>query len=86
MTDVISYFNREQMGGAPKCPIDPYYIVPDKCKCVDFQVCNIRRKMLNCPVSILVLSKPFQCGDRLKTFRLQNLTSVDNCTERLKYL
>lgn len=24
--------------GRPKCPVDPFFIVPDKCKCVDFQV------------------------------------------------
>ena len=24
--------------GRPKCPVDPYFIMPDKCKCVDFQV------------------------------------------------
>ncbi|OWF42189.1 DNA replication licensing factor mcm5-like [Mizuhopecten yessoensis] len=28
--------NTEQ-AGRPKCPIDPFFIVPDKCKCVDFQ-------------------------------------------------
>ena len=27
----------DQSGGV-KCPLDPYFIVPDKCKCVDFQV------------------------------------------------
>ena len=30
---------REQ-AGRPKCPVDPFFIVPDKCKCVDFQVCG----------------------------------------------
>ena len=24
--------------GRAKCPMDPFFIVPDKCKCVDFQV------------------------------------------------
>ncbi|CAH0551980.1 unnamed protein product [Brassicogethes aeneus] len=28
--------NTEQ-AGRPKCPLDPYFIVPDKCTCVDFQ-------------------------------------------------
>ncbi|XP_065184528.1 DNA replication licensing factor mcm5-like [Sycon ciliatum] len=27
-----------QQLGKPKCPVDPFFIVPDKCKCVDFQV------------------------------------------------
>ena len=29
-----------QQAGRPACPIDPYFIVPDKCKCVDFQARN----------------------------------------------
>ena len=24
--------------GRPKCAMDPFFVVPDKCKCVDFQV------------------------------------------------
>lgn len=32
----------EQVGGQQKCPIDPYYIVPDKCKCVDFQTLKMQ--------------------------------------------
>jgi len=28
--------------GRPKCPVDPFYIVPDKCKCVDFQVLKLQ--------------------------------------------
>ena len=33
--------NTEQ-AGRPKCPIDPFFIVPDKCKCVDFQVLKLQ--------------------------------------------
>lgn len=28
--------------GRPKCPIDPFYIVPDKCRCVDFQILKLQ--------------------------------------------
>lgn len=28
--------------GRPKCPIDPFFIVPDKCKCVDYQVLKLQ--------------------------------------------
>lgn len=28
--------------GRPKCPVDPFFIVPDKCKCVDFQVLKLQ--------------------------------------------
>ena len=32
---------RDQVGRA-QCPIDPYFIVPDKCKCVDFQMLKMQ--------------------------------------------
>lgn len=28
---------RDVVGGV-KCPMDPFFIVPDKCSCVDYQV------------------------------------------------
>lgn len=31
----------EQAGGA-KCPLDPYFIMPDKCECVDFQMLKLQ--------------------------------------------
>ncbi|XP_026314882.1 DNA replication licensing factor Mcm5 [Hyposmocoma kahamanoa] len=33
--------NTEQ-AGRPKCPLDPYFIVPDKCKCIDYQVLKLQ--------------------------------------------
>ncbi|XP_066992931.2 DNA replication licensing factor Mcm5 [Anabrus simplex] len=33
--------NTEQ-AGRPKCPLDPFFIVPDKCTCVDFQVLKLQ--------------------------------------------
>nr|XP_033785334.1 DNA replication licensing factor MCM5 isoform X2 [Geotrypetes seraphini] len=33
--------NTDQMG-RPKCPLDPYFIIPDKCKCVDFQTLKLQ--------------------------------------------
>ncbi|XP_018575968.1 DNA replication licensing factor Mcm5 [Anoplophora glabripennis] len=33
--------NTEQ-AGRPKCPLDPYFIMPDKCHCVDFQVLKLQ--------------------------------------------
>ena len=32
---------REQVG-RPPCPLDPFFIIPDKCKCVDFQVLKLQ--------------------------------------------
>lgn len=37
-----------QQAGRPKCPVDPFFIVPDKCKCVDFQVSCIQIYILVC--------------------------------------
>ena len=28
--------------GRPKCPLDPFFILPDKCKCVDFQILKLQ--------------------------------------------
>uniref|UniRef100_A0A5F9CBN1 DNA replication licensing factor MCM5 n=1 Tax=Oryctolagus cuniculus TaxID=9986 RepID=A0A5F9CBN1_RABIT len=28
--------------GRPSCPLDPYFIMPDKCKCVDFQTLKLQ--------------------------------------------
>ncbi|CAG5130699.1 unnamed protein product [Candidula unifasciata] len=33
--------NTEQ-AGRPKCPVDPFFIVPDKCRCVDFQTLKLQ--------------------------------------------
>jgi len=33
--------NSEQ-AGRPSCPLDPYFILPDKCKCVDFQILKLQ--------------------------------------------
>ena len=38
----MSFCNCRDTGGQPKCPIDPFFIVPDKCKCVDFQVLRLQ--------------------------------------------
>jgi DNA replication licensing factor MCM5 len=31
-----------ETAGQPKCPVDSFFIVPDKCKCVDFQVLKLQ--------------------------------------------
>lgn len=28
--------------GQKKCPLDPYFIMPDKCTCVDFQILKLQ--------------------------------------------
>ena len=34
--------NSNQTDRAVKCPIDPYFIIPDKCECVDFQLLKLQ--------------------------------------------
>lgn len=34
--------NSDQTGRTMKCPMDPYFIIPDKCQCVDFQVLKLQ--------------------------------------------
>jgi len=31
-----------EQAGKPPCPVDPFFILPDKCKCVDFQVLKLQ--------------------------------------------
>ncbi|KAB7506340.1 DNA replication licensing factor Mcm5 [Armadillidium nasatum] len=40
--------NTEQ-AGRPKCPLDPFFIVPDKCKCIDYQVLKLQEIPENLP-------------------------------------
>ena len=47
-----SYF-RQVTGAQPKCPIDPFFIVPDKCKCVDFQTLKLQEAPESVPTSEL---------------------------------
>ncbi|XP_053200983.1 DNA replication licensing factor mcm5-B-like [Panonychus citri] len=34
--------NGDQTGRTLKCPLDPYFIIPDKCKCIDFQTLKLQ--------------------------------------------
>ncbi|CAG2180086.1 unnamed protein product, partial [Oppiella nova] len=34
--------NSDQTGRAVKCPIDPYFIIPDRCECVDYQLLKLQ--------------------------------------------
>lgn len=41
--------NSDQTTGQPRCPIDPYFIVPDKCQCVDFQILKLQESPEDVP-------------------------------------
>ncbi|XP_068244226.1 DNA replication licensing factor Mcm5 [Palaemon carinicauda] len=38
-----------ETAGRPKCPLDPFFIVPDKCACVDYQVLKLQEVPENLP-------------------------------------
>ncbi|XP_041098126.1 DNA replication licensing factor MCM5 [Polyodon spathula] len=40
--------NTEQAGRA-KCPVDPYFLIPDKCSCVDFQTLKLQESPESVP-------------------------------------
>lgn len=39
----------DQANQGQKCPMDPYFIVPDRCKCVDFQILKLQENPENVP-------------------------------------
>lgn len=39
----------DQSGQAAKCPLDPYFIVPDRCACVDFQTLKLQENPEDVP-------------------------------------
>jgi DNA replication licensing factor MCM5 len=40
--DFNNFFFLSEQAGRPKCPLDPFFIMPDKCKCVDFQTLKLQ--------------------------------------------
>lgn len=38
--DFKLYFSEQ--AGRPPCSLDPFFIMPDKCRCVDFQVLKLQ--------------------------------------------
>lgn len=39
---ILIFFILREQAGRPKCPLDPFFIMPDKCHCVDFQVLKLQ--------------------------------------------
>lgn len=39
---VVVLLSRSEQAGRVKCPVDPYFIIPDKCVCVDFQTLRLQ--------------------------------------------
>ncbi|XP_045478337.1 DNA replication licensing factor Mcm5 isoform X1 [Harmonia axyridis] len=52
--------NTEQ-AGRPKCPQDPYFVMPDKCKCVDFQTLKLQELPDGIPQGEIPRHVPLYC-------------------------
>ena len=61
------YF-REQ-AGRPKCPLDPFFIMPDKCTCVDFQTLKLQELPDSIPQGEMPRHMSLYC-DRLVMFNV----------------
>ena len=35
--------------GGTQCPVDPFFIVPDKCRCVDYQILKLQESPESVP-------------------------------------
>ncbi len=46
--DCINFYSN-QTAQVQRCPVDPYHIVPDKCRCVDYQVLKLQENPENVP-------------------------------------
>ena len=53
-----------EAAGRPSCPLDPYFILPDKCKCVDFQ----SMKLQETPDSVPHGEMPRHCSLYLERY------------------
>ncbi|KAG1681055.1 DNA replication licensing factor MCM5 [Nymphon striatum] len=52
-------------GGRPSCPIDPYFIMPDKCKCVDYQMLKLQETPEDVPNSEMPRHMQLYCDRNL---------------------
>ncbi|KAJ8973055.1 hypothetical protein NQ317_011335 [Molorchus minor] len=48
-----------EQAGRPNCPLDPYFIMPDKCQCVDFQVLKLQELPDGVPQGEIPRHMPF---------------------------
>ena len=53
----------------PKCPVDPFFIIPDKCRCVDFQTLKLQEAPEDVPNGELPRHLQLYC-DRYILFTL----------------
>ncbi|CAI9718955.1 DNA replication licensing factor mcm5-like [Octopus vulgaris] len=81
-----------QQAGAPKCPIDPYFIMPDKCKCVDFQILKLQENPEDVPNGELPRHMQLYCdrylcdkivpGNRVSVLGIFSIKKMGHSTKR----
>jgi DNA replication licensing factor MCM5 len=42
MIEVCFFLSCRTQPGQPPCPLDPYFVMPDKCQCIDFQILKLQ--------------------------------------------
>lgn len=52
---------RGQQAGTVKCPLDPYFILPDRCNCVDFQLLKLQESPDSVPSGEMPRHMPMYC-------------------------
>lgn len=80
---------RSEQAGRVKCPVDPFFIIPDRCVCVDFQTLRLqespdavphgempRHMQLYCDRYACALSLFAVCSTLLHPKNLHNLWSL----------
>jgi DNA replication licensing factor MCM5 len=40
--EFVVFFSFRTQPGQPPCPLDPYFVMPDKCQCIDFQILKLQ--------------------------------------------
>ncbi|RWS16481.1 DNA replication licensing factor mcm5-A-like protein [Dinothrombium tinctorium] len=78
--------NSDQTGRTVKCPLDPYFIIPDKCKCSDFQILKLQEApeavpQGEMPRHLLLYCDRYLCekvvpGNRVTVFGIYSIKKV----------
>ncbi|CAK9808671.1 DNA replication licensing factor Mcm5 [Anthophora plagiata] len=81
-----------EQAGRPKCPLDPFFIMPDKCNCVDFQVLKLQELPDHTPQGEIPRHLQLYCdrylcdrivpGNRVLILGIYSIKKVTNATGR----
>ncbi|RWS31678.1 DNA replication licensing factor mcm5-A-like protein [Leptotrombidium deliense] len=85
----------EQAGRTVKCPLDPFFIIPDKCKCADFQILKLQEApeavpQGEMPRHLLLYCDRYLCervvpGNRVTVFGVYSIKKVAKPTRSVGF-